>query len=231
VWKDELASGTVDLAFAASVGAWLARIHASTANDPSVARRFSDKRQFHALRLEPYLLHAVAPNPDVSAELRAIADSVDGAQIALMHGDISPKNILHGAETPVFLDAETACYGDPAFDLAFCLNHLLLKCVWHPEHTDRYGAAFAALHDGYMAGVNWETKGAVGRRAARVLSGLLLARIDGKSPVEYIVNSDDKNFVRSRAKEFLAQPRANLSAMLADWIRATRDYFTVSGAR
>ena len=50
-----------------------------------------------------------------------------------MHGDVSPKNILVGWKGPVFLDAETTCYGDPAFDLAFCLTHLLLKCVWHPE--------------------------------------------------------------------------------------------------
>jgi 5-methylthioribose kinase len=231
VWKDELAAGAVDLAFAASVGAWLARIHASTANSPSVAQRFSDKRQFHALRLEPYLLHAAARNPDVSAELRVIADCVAGAQIALMQGDISPKNILHGAETPVFLDAETACYGDPAFDLAFCLNHLLLKCVWHPEHTGRYAAAFVALNDAYRAGVNWETDDGIERRTARLLAGLLLARIDGKSPVEYIVNPRDKDFVRRQAKQFLVSPRQTLSAMLSDWLLAARYYFTASGTR
>ena len=34
---------------------------------------------------------------------------------------------------PVFLDAECAWFGDPAFDLAFCLNHLLLKTLWVPS--------------------------------------------------------------------------------------------------
>jgi 5-methylthioribose kinase len=231
VWKDELASGAVDLVFAASVGAWMSQIHSSTANSPSIARQFADKRQFYALRLEPYLLHAAAANPEVSAQLLAAVNEVARSQIALMQGDVSPKNILHGKDTPVFLDAETACYGDPAFDLAFCLNHLLLKCVWHPQHTDLYAAAFVALKEAYMAGVNWEAPDGIERRAVRLLSGLLLARIDGKSPVEYIDDARDKGFVRRQAKAFLAAPRENLSAMLSDWVRAARGYFTVSGTR
>ena len=31
------------------------------------------------------------------------------------------------------------------FDLAFCINHLLLKCVWHPQYTEQYLASFRAL--------------------------------------------------------------------------------------
>ncbi len=53
------------------------------------------------------------------------------AKIALVHGDVSPKKVPAGPRGPVFLDAECAWYGDPAFDLAFCLNHLLLKCLWN----------------------------------------------------------------------------------------------------
>ena len=62
---------------------------------------------------------------------RSPADRDHGA--ALVHGDVSPKNILIGPNGPVFLDAECAWFGDPAFDLAFCLNHLLLKCLWSPR--------------------------------------------------------------------------------------------------
>jgi aminoglycoside phosphotransferase (APT) family kinase protein len=231
VWKDELSAGFVDLEFAASVGNWLARIHASTAHSPSVAARFPDKQQFHALRLDPYLQHAAHLNPDVSAELRAISDAIGHAQIALMQGDVSPKNILHGPQTPVFLDAETACYGDPAFDFAFCLNHLLLKCIWHGEHADRYAAAFVALKDRYLEGVNWETVDSLERRTAIILPGLLLARVDGKSPVEYLLDPRDRSFVRAKAKEYLSSRRHSLGALLLDWSAAVRAYFTVSGTR
>ncbi len=231
VWKDELAAGTVDIAFASSVGAWLARIHASTAASVALARRFANKEQFTALRLDAYLLQAARANADVAASLEPIANGVATAEIALMQGDISPKNILHGSETPVFLDAETTCYGDPAFDLAFCLNHLLLKCVWHPEHTNAYAAAFIALKNSYLQGARWEPRDLLDKRAANLIAALLLARIDGKSPVEYITKARDKAFVRARAKAFLKTGGRTLEEICADWVGEIARYFTGSGKR
>ena len=72
------------------------------------------------------------------------------------------------------------------FDLSFCLNHLLLKCVWHREFAEEYIASFRALKDAYLARVDWEDRDGLERRTARLLAMLLLARIDGKSPVEYL---------------------------------------------
>jgi aminoglycoside phosphotransferase (APT) family kinase protein len=231
VWKDELAAGLVDVAFASSVGAWLANIHASTASSPSLAQRFANQEQFMSLRLDAYLLEAARVNADVAAKLRSLANCVAVSQIALMQGDISPKNILHGPDTPVFLDAETTCYGDPAFDLAFCLNHLLLKSVWHPEHATAYASAFVALKNSYLRGVGWEPVGMLERRTAALLPGLLLARIDGKSPVEYITNVNNRAFVRARAKEFLKTECCELEEMCGEWLREVERYFTASGTR
>src|SRR6202050_1993271 len=108
-----------------------------------------------ALRIDPYLLTAAKAHPDRAEHIREIAGELAGARIALMHGDLSPKNILVGPDGPIILDAETACYGDPAFDLAFCLNHLLLKCVWKPAQTRAYCASFAVLRDAYLSKVDW----------------------------------------------------------------------------
>jgi 5-methylthioribose kinase len=231
VWKDELSAGVVDAAFAASVGHWLARIHARTAASASLARRFANLPQFTALRLDAYLLEAARANEDVAAELRSLTDGVATSKVALMQGDISPKNILRGPETPVFLDAETTSYGDPAFDLAFCLNHLLLKCIWHPEHMKAYAAAFRALKDTYLQGAGWEPREGLERRAEGLLAGLLLARIDGKSPVEYITDPRDKAFVRAHAKAFLKTSGRTLEEMCDDWVVETERYFTGSGTR
>jgi aminoglycoside phosphotransferase (APT) family kinase protein len=110
----------------------------------------------------------------------------------LVHGDFSPKNLLIGPAGPVILDAECAWYGDPAFDLAFVLNHLLLKGVWRPQWRARYVTAFAALADAYLGHVRWEPRDAVEARTAALLPGLMLARIDGKSPVEYLTTEREK---------------------------------------
>jgi 5-methylthioribose kinase len=230
VWKDQLAAGDVDIGFAASVGGSLARIHAFTAGSDLIAKDFAHQKLFVALRLDPYILEAAHQNPDVAHPLNRLAEGINNSRIALMQGDISPKNILHGHSAPVFVDAETASYGDPAFDLAFCLNHLLLKCVWHPEHLRAYGAAFSALKDSYLADVIWERPEGLDARAGAIIAGLLLARIDGKSPVEYITEERRKSFVRERAKEFLLSPRV-LSEVLDTWLRETELYFAASDTR
>ena len=129
VWKDLLQAGNIDAATAAAVGDVLGRIHAATADRPDIAARFPTDDIFHPIRLEPYLLATARAHPD---SRRAPPARRNDAQpkLALVHGDFSPKNILIGPAGPVILDAECAWYGDPAFDLAFCLNHLLLKCLW-----------------------------------------------------------------------------------------------------
>ena len=220
VWKSLLADGKTDTAFAARVGETLGRIHAATAGRDDVAHDFANQVQFRALRIDAYLLHTAEKHPDVAKPIKAMAQSVTQARIALMHGDVSPKNILSGPEGPVFLDAETCCYGDPAFDLAFCLNHLLLKAVWHPEHTALYAASFAALKAAYFAKLDWEEPAALEGRTARLLSAFLLARIDGKSPVEYITSDSDKAFVRATTKKFLNDGTASLDDIQARWTQA-----------
>jgi aminoglycoside phosphotransferase (APT) family kinase protein len=229
VWKAELAAGTVNVAFAGEVGAALARLHMASAGRADIAAAFANDAQFRALRLEPYLLYTCDRNPDVAQRIHGLARGVAAARIALMQGDISPKNILCGPGGPVFLDAETACYGDPAFDLAFCLNHLLLKCVWQPAHTHAYLESFDALWRAYRAGVVWEEPAALDARAAALLPALLLARIDGKSPVEYLTRDQDRNFVRETAKAILLRDNRSPGDVRALWRQAL--HFAATSSR
>jgi len=220
VWKAQLASGSIDARFAGRVGETIARIHAATAGRREIARAFANDAQFLALRLDPFLLHAARKHDDLAQRLRALADSVAGARIALMHGDVSPKNILCGPNGPIFLDAETTCYGDPAFDLAFCLTHLLLKCVWHPRWTGEYLECFAALKDAYLRIVDWERPAQIEARTAQLVPALLLARVDGKSPAEYLTTKRDKSFVRAEAKSLFARESIGLDEIAQRWSHA-----------
>jgi len=205
VWKERLRLGDADPAFAAKVGAALAGIHAATAGREDVASRFPTDKIFYAIRLEPYLLATGEKHPDLRPILLSLVERTARNKIALVHGDVSPKNILVAPQGPVFLDAECAWYGDPAFDLAFCLNHLVLKSFWVPNPALQ--KCFESLKDHYLAGVTWESS--IEERVATLLPGLLLARVDGKSPVEYL-DEGQREQVRQLARRMLVSEEKRL---------------------
>jgi aminoglycoside phosphotransferase (APT) family kinase protein len=217
LWKEALLRGDVDVSFAGQVGAALATIHSATAKDVSIAADFASDRIFHAIRLEPYLLATAQYHPDIGPQLRALAERTAATKRTLVHGDASPKNILIGPSGPVFLDAECAWHGDPAFDVAFCLNHLLLKCIPLPASADPLLQAFAEFASQYLPRVDWEDPLEMERRCATLLPALTLARIDGKSPVEYIVADNEKQRVREIARSLIIAPHARLADVATAW--------------
>jgi aminoglycoside phosphotransferase (APT) family kinase protein len=222
-WKELLLAGRIARDTAEQVGRTLATIHAGTATVPSLAADFPTDAIFEAIRVEPYLLATARVHPSCAAALLALAETTRSTRRALVHGDASPKNILIGPHGPVFLDAECAWWGDPAFDLAFCLNHLLLKCLWRPDATPHYLMAFESLASAYLDAVSWEPRDGYEARAAALLPALLLARIDGKSPVEYVTREVDKALVRSTAAMLLHIPPIRLEAIRRNWAAALKD--------
>jgi len=219
LWKQQLRDGEASLDTARAVGSTLARIHAHSAARPALAADFASQAIFFDIRLEPYLLATAAAHPDMAAPLRALVQATQDHAKALVHGDVSPKNILVDGHRPVLLDAECAVWGDPAFDLAFCLNHLLLKCLWTPTASAGFLACFGQLAQAYLDGVDWEPRDEVERRAARLLPGLLLARVDGKSPVEYLVDEAQRQTVRRAAWRLLVDPVDRLKDVARVWRR------------
>lgn len=216
VWKDELIAGRVDADFAGAVGKGIAAVHAATAGSEADRAAFPNAALFMALRIDPFLLHVARKHADLSAPLTALAEELDSSRIALVHGDVSPKNILVAPQGPVILDAECATYGDPAFDLAFCTTHLLLKTVWLDNPA--LGRAAVALVSGYAAGIDWEAPAALLARAGRLTAALLLARVEGKSPAPYLTSDHHKTIVRDRARALLLAPQG-LDDLVAHWQR------------
>lgn len=217
LWKTELHKGHVDIEQAAQVGLRLGRIHAQTANDDAVRASFPCADIFQAIRLEPYLEATAAQHAELKQVLLSLSRRTADISLTLIHGDVSPKNIMLGPNGPVFLDAECACIGDPAFDIAFCLNHLLLKCLWTPSAKGDFIDCFRALSSSYLQEVDWEPIETLEERAASLLPGLFLARVDGKSPVEYITDERDKEKVRRCARALLLNPPARLGEIADAW--------------
>ena len=129
VWKSDLAAGRVEAGLARKVGVLLAKVHAGAAGSAENAARFQTTDLFEDLRLAPFLRHCALAHPDLAARLTALADRTAAARITLVHGDVSPKNILHGPAAGA-ADAECASAWRPGLRPAFCSAHLMLKCVW-----------------------------------------------------------------------------------------------------
>ena len=214
IWKDDLKDGIFQIGPVRHLADQLRDIHDSSHKNIRVKSQFYRPDLIHELRLSPYFLASAQVHPDLEAELSVLVHMFESHCEWLVHGDLSPKNILFGPEKPVILDAECANFGDAAFDIAFCVSHLFLKATWMPHHTPAYRQVFDAFTESYFA------KGrddALEARAAQYLAGLLLARIDGKSPVEYITTPSRKGAVRDFARTYLKQPLLQLSDLADRW--------------
>ena len=220
MWKTQLLRGEVQVATAAAVGEVLGNLHAASAGDAGLASEFATDDNFHALRIEPYLLATAAAHPGLSDLLQGLADRTATTHLALVHGDVSPKNVLVGPSGPVLLDAECAWYGDPSFDLAFCVNHLLLKSLVVPGRRADLLRSARVLAEKYIRCVDWEPLPTLEARAASLLPALLLARVDGKSPVEYLTDERRRQFVRTVASALLREPAPTVEDALDAWATA-----------
>jgi aminoglycoside phosphotransferase (APT) family kinase protein len=214
LWKAELLAGRIPPGAAAAVGTVLSRIHAASAGPDFDAAPFRNAEDFRALRLEPYLGFTATRHPDLAGRLYGLAAALDEARTVLVHGDVSPKNILLREGNPILLDAECATMGDAAFDVAFCLNHLALKAVHLPAIRAALFTESRAFWAAYRAEVSFEDPDALEARVAALLPALMLARIDGKSPAEYLSEAG-RDRVRRLALPLVAAPPARLSVLIS----------------
>ena len=200
-WKEALLRGEVDTHVAHQVGALLGRMHAAAWGDADLARRFDDLVLFHQLRLDPYHERAAQVaeergEQDVAALLRAGAAEMTRDRVTLVHGDFSPKNLLVHPGGVMALDFEVVHWGNPDFDTAFLLTHLTLKAAHRPALAPAYEHAARIFLAAYTATLSRRPADEVAGGALRQAGCLLVARVDGKSPAEYL---DAAGRARARA--------------------------------
>jgi len=199
VWKAELLAGNYRDEVAASCGRLLGTLHTGTWQDARVTRELDDRQFFLALRIDPYYRRVAEVHPALRERLEEIIASQDAQRRCLVHGDFSPKNLLVHAGGLTLVDFEVGHFGDPAFDLGFFLSHLVLKSIHAGRDGGRlltlaaqfwteYRAAFAT------AGLGEELP-AIEARAVANFAACALARVDGKSPVDYL-NGEQQDTVR-----------------------------------
>ncbi|MFM9963244.1 MAG: phosphotransferase family protein [Planctomycetaceae bacterium] len=221
VWKTSLLNGETNCDIARRLGEILAAIHARTANDADLRERLGDRTIFDELRLDPFYRFVARRQADLRPALERLIDETLATTTCLVLGDFSPKNILlvpsesgSDGEPPrlVLVDFETGHFGDPAFDLGFFLSHLLLKTIKHAGRATEFLGMVRAFWSAYQ-GVGLPP--ALEQRTVAHLAACLLARVDGKSTVDYLT-SEAQSFVREVTRDWLLSPPALVDSAIAD---------------
>lgn len=220
VWKERLLAGEADPAVARLAGEVLGRIHAETLDHPRLKGRLAGTKVFDELRIDPFYRTVARAHPDLEPRLQALTESLlHPATRMFVHADFSPKNILAHSGGLTLVDFETAHAGDPAFDLGFFLSHLLLKAFRAAPAQGPYLALIdqfcAAYHS--SAGSKLPVDALLDRACGHV-AGCALARVDGKSPVDYL-DEPAQAAVRQFARQALAEHDLTWSELLAMSVR------------
>ena len=182
-------------------------LHAASWLDRAIAEQIGDRTLFDELRVDPYYRTLAAARPEMQGHLQALIDSLAQNPRSLVHADFSPKNLLLFSGGLMMVDFETGHYGDPAFDLGFFLSHLVLKaCHKIPRH-----AAYLNLSE-----VFWKTYcdvvgpkigphelSALWARGVRHFAACAWARLDGKSPVDYLADPGRRDLMRAMCRDIL----------------------------
>lgn len=213
LWKAALLRSAPLQGEAAAVARVMGQVHAASVTAQFDQTPFDNAADFDDIRLDPYLRFTAARYPALADRMIAMADTLRHSRIALVHGDVSPKNILFRDGQPIILDAECATMGDPAFDVSFCVNHLLLKSYHLPAMRAALRTEALTLWQTYAPFIDWEPASALEARVVTLLPMLMLARIDGKSPVEYLTEPVREQ-VRAAAQPLIATPAADVAALL-----------------
>ena len=218
-WKSLLLTGAVDLTHVAQFGQTLAQIHAqSTAHAATLAPLFADRTFFESLRLEPYYAYTATQIPAAAPFLDALITATRQRTHALVHGDYSPKNTLLYRDQLVLLDFEVIHWGDPAFDLGFGLTHLLSKAHHLPAQRVVFAQAANHYWSTYAADLG-ETSWGEGleQYAVRHTLACLLARVRGRSPLEYL-SEEARNRQAQLVVALMQTPPLTVAELVEEWI-------------
>lgn len=218
-WKFALLAGQADSAIARDAGSLLGRIHRASWDDAAARDTFATRRNFQDLRIEPYLVMTGLRVPALRRFFEAEAERLGATALTLVHGDYSPKNLLVGPGQFVVVDAEVAWFGDPAFDSAFLLTHLHLKAALHPSRRDTILGLVPAYWMAYCAALGSQADAELEQRVARLLLMIMLARVHGKSPVEYLAPAQQEIVTRFVGTLLPTAPAA-LAEITAAWSAA-----------
>ncbi|GAL24750.1 5-methylthioribose kinase [Vibrio variabilis] len=211
-WKKYLLEGDIKPQVATNIGAALGTIHAMSWDDQNAKTWFDSDANFHELRLSPYFEFMRTKHPQLESRLSALVETIETTKLCLIHGDFSPKNILVASNEIKIVDCEVAWFGDPSFDIGFLIHHLILKYLHF--NNEQFLNLASAFIDSYQLALGADKLAQINEsHTVETTLMLMLARIDGKSPVEYLTEPQ-REAIRAKVFNLLGQDIASLDYLL-----------------
>lgn len=222
-WKNRLLAGDVHSEHIGQFGHLLGTIHRrSTERSSELQKIFDDRSFFESLRLEPYYAFTAQQVPAAAPFLEQLLTDTRRRRDCLVHGDYSPKNVLVYQEGLILLDHEVIHWGDPAFDLGFSLTHLLSKAHHVIGHRVKFAQACINYWQSYLTALNdvswWDT---LEERVVRHTLGCLLARVAGRSPLEYL-SPQERNWQQAVVVGLMSQPPTTIEALVNSFLATAK---------
>jgi aminoglycoside phosphotransferase (APT) family kinase protein len=218
-WKTMLLGGRLDMRHIDQWAQMLATLHVQSRNRiPEIEVDFQDRTFFESLRIEPYYLYTAGQVPQAHPFLTEVVEATRTNRQCLVHGDFSPKNVLVYMDRLVLLDHEVAHFGDPSFDIGFSMTHLLSKAHHLQNHRAHFQKAAHRYWDIYWDMVHAEGwSDGLERRAVNSILACLLARVAGRSQLEYLDQSERANQQRV-VLELMARPPASVDELISSFV-------------
>lgn len=185
VWKEDLLLNIIHPEIGAELGRILGLWHRVSAGQSEILDEFREDSLFEQLRIDPFYRTIAACHESISNRVHTLVDELEGDRSCLVHGDYSPKNILVDEQfRVVVLDFEVAHTGNPVFDLGFLLAHLLCKQEFFLENGTK--AALGSVAESFVHSYEESFGDTVPASLSGHIAAIALARVDGKSQVNYL---------------------------------------------
>lgn len=184
-WKIDMLEGRIHPEMGGKLGSILAKWHNAAAVSAEIREEFMEGALFEQLRVAPFYRAVAAVNPELVSVINQLIAEITQIKTTLVHGDFSPKNIMATTENrPIVLDFEVAHTGNPVFDLAFLLAHLLCKVIRTEDKAEK--ELLVATATQFLNTYKANTQLPVAESLPRHIALIALARVEGVSPVNYL---------------------------------------------
>jgi len=193
VWKTDLLDGVINPDVAGVLGKTLAQWHNFGETNKEARLQFMEDSLFEQLRVDPFYRFVAAKNDLLKPIIKKLISELEGDKTTIVHGDFSPKNIMVGMDEQVYiLDFEVTHVGNPVFDLAFLLAHLLCKLFRTSEPLDE--KMFNASAQRFFT--SYQEIRSISESLSLHTALIALARVEGKSPVNYLDKVQQDSLVK-----------------------------------